>query len=148
MVVKGEMKVKSEELVTRIWNHVVNDLELDKLPESFEVGLNIIVDDYDIVSKSTELAPLNNMYEMIQMYIMTRKIEGLSEVTLKNYFRNLSRFSRHVFKNVKDVTTMDIRVYLAKYSQTGVKNSTISTHTDILRGFFGFLTDEEYIGKQ
>ena len=53
-------------------------------------------------------------------------------------------FSKHVMKNVLDVTEIDIRLYLANYAKTGVKTNTIVTTTDILRGFFTWLFDMEY----
>ena len=103
--------------------------------------------DYNVEDKETSLATMDNMGDMILMYLATRKTEGLSDTTLKGYARSLKRFSEHMRKNVEDITTMDIRVYLAHYSKTGVKNTTVGSHTDIIRGFFKFLEDEEYINK-
>lgn len=37
---------------------------------------------------------------------------------------------------------MDIRIYLINYSKTGVKNSTIATETNILKGFFNWFENE------
>lgn len=81
------------------------------------------------------------------MYLATRKTEGLADSSLKSYARTLGRFSNHMRKNVADITTMDIRIYISNYFKTGVKNTTLATHTDILRAFFSFLEDEDYIDK-
>ena len=106
-----------------------------------------ILYDYDVNTKCTALAVLDNMDDMILLYLATKKTEGLSDITLKSYGRTLGRFSYSMRQNVEDITTMDVRVYLANYAKTGVKTTTIATHTDILRGFFAWLEYEEYISK-
>lgn len=102
---------------------------------------------YTVEEKETSLAIIDNMNDMILLYLATRKTEGLSDITLEGYGRNLGRFADHMRKNVEDISTMDIRMYLARYSKTGVMNSTVATHTDILRGFFNWLKSEEYIDR-
>jgi len=103
--------------------------------------------DYELVPMSKELALLDNMNDKIMLYLATKKLDGLSIRTLESYSRHLNRFSNHIRKNVEDITAMDVRLHLANYAKTGVKNSTLSTETDILRGFFRWLEDEEYILK-
>lgn len=103
--------------------------------------------DYAIHKKETSLAVVDNMGDMILLYLATRKTEGLSDSTLKSYGRTLGWFADYMRRDVEDITTMDIRMYLARYGKTGVKNSTIATITDILRGFFNWLEGEEYIGR-
>lgn len=106
-----------------------------------------ILYDYDVSTKCTAIAVLDNMSDMILLYLATKKTEGLSDSTLKSYGRTLGRFADYFRRNVEDITTMDIRVYLANYSKTGVKITTVASHTDILRGFFNWLEDEEYITR-
>lgn len=103
--------------------------------------------DYTVSEKETSLAVIDNMGKMIMLYLATRKTEGLSDETLKSYGLTLGWFADSMRKNVENITAMDIRMYLARYSKTGVKNSTMATKTDILRGFFNWLEDEEYIPK-
>lgn len=102
---------------------------------------------YSIEDKPTSLAIIDNMSDMILMYLATRKTEGLADATLKGYGRTLGRFARYIKKNVEDVIAMDIRIYISKRSKEGLKNTTLANDTDILRGFFNFLEDEEYIHK-
>ncbi len=103
--------------------------------------------DYDITTKETLPAVIDNMKDMILLYLATRKTEGLSDKTIEGYGRTLGRFADTLRKNVEDVSAMDIRMYLASYAKTGVKNTTVATTTDILRGFFNWLEGEEYIPK-
>lgn len=106
-----------------------------------------ILYDYTVEDKPTSLAVIDNMQDMILMYLATRKTEGLADSTLKGYGRTIGRFSRFIKKNVEDVTVMDIRIYISKRSKEGLKNTTLANDTDILRGFFNFLEDEEYIHR-
>lgn len=103
--------------------------------------------DYATEDKPTSLAVIDNMSDMILMYLAIRKTEGLTDATLKGYGRTIGRFARFIKKNVEDVTAMDIRIYISNRSKQGLKNTTLANDTDILRGFFNFLEDEEYIGK-
>lgn len=103
--------------------------------------------EYEITPKETLPAIMDNMGDRILLYLASRKIEGLSENSIKQYGRTLGKFANQIRKNVEDVTTMDVRIYLANLSKTGVKNTTMATHTDILRGFFKWLESEDYIAK-
>ena len=103
--------------------------------------------DYNIEDKPTSLAVIDNMSDMILMYLATRKTEGLADSTLKGYGRTIGRFANFIKKNVEDVTAMDVRIYIANRSKQGLKNTTLANDTDVLRGFFSFLEDEEYIDK-
>ena len=103
--------------------------------------------EYLITDKETSIAVIDDMGDKILLYLATKNIEGLSETTLKGYGRTLGRFADYIRKNVEDITVMDLRVYLSNYTKTGVSNSTIASYTDILRGFFNWLEDEEYIRR-
>ncbi|MCF6464217.1 site-specific tyrosine recombinase/integron integrase [Clostridium sp. Cult1] len=103
--------------------------------------------DYTVEDKETLPAVIDNMSDMILLYLATRKTEGLADKTLEGYGRVLGRFSRHMRKNVEDITAMDIRMYIAQRSKENLKNTTLANDTDILRGFFNWLEEEEYIQK-
>ena len=102
---------------------------------------------YTIEDKETSLAVIDDMRDMILMYLATRKTEGLAKTTLEGYGRTLKRFSMAMRKNVGDVGAMDIRMYLSHRANEDIKNTTLANDTDILRGFFNFLENEEYIDK-
>lgn len=103
--------------------------------------------DYVVEDKETSLAVIDDMSDMILMYLATRKTEGLANTTLEGYGRTLGRFARVMRRNVADITAMDIRMYLANRSKENIKTTTLANDTDILRGFFNFLEDEEYVDK-
>lgn len=137
---KDEVIIRIVGKLDLVYGDVINQQDVKLILEE-------VLYDYDVKPKETALVPLNNMKDMIMLYLTSKKIEGLSDKTIENYGRNLFKFSNDIMKNVEDITAMDIRMHLANYAKTGVKNTTIATRTDILRGFFGWLQNEEYIAK-
>lgn len=133
------------EVVVRIVERITQAFAVD--PQEVREVIEEVLYDYDITPAQRALVVQNDMSEKIMLYLASKKIDGLSMRTLDGYRRYLGKFALAMRKNAEDVTTMDIRRYLAYYSQTGVKNSTIATITNILRGFFRWLEDEEYIQK-
>lgn len=139
--------MRKDEIIIRIVSKldVMYNDTIDQ--QKVKLALDEILYDYDINVKSTALVPMNNMQDRMMLYLASCKIEGKSDNTIKNYGRNLLKFANYLQKNIEDVTTMDIRMHLVDYAKTGVKNSTLSTRTDILRAFFNWLQNEEYIAK-
>lgn len=83
-----------------------------------------------------------------QMYFISKKIEGLSERTLQVYKYIVDEFLGFVKKSLNDITTNDIRYYLA-YSQEQTKctNSYNDTKRRYLNSFFSWLETEGYVSK-
>jgi integrase/recombinase XerD len=137
---KEAVVVRIVEKVSRVCTGTV---DLEAIREAVEDVLY----DYDLTPAQRALVVQDDMADKILLYLASRKIDGLSERTLEGYQRYLGKFALVMRMNVEDITTMDIRRYLAYYAQTGVKKTTISTISNVLRGFFKWLEDEEYIIK-
>lgn len=58
---------------------------------------------------------------------------------------NLNIFAEKVIIPIKEITTSDIRSYLAGYEH--LKPASISTKLSILKSFFGWLTEEEIVPR-
>lgn len=136
----NEATIKIVSRLDQLYGNLIDQQRVRQIVEDVLYG-------YDLSPKETLPATLDNMGDKILLYLATKKVDGLSSRTIESYGRHLGRFSRSMRKNIEDVTAMDVRIYLANYSKTGVKNTTIATETDILRGFFKWLEDEEYISK-
>lgn len=138
--------MNKEEVVVRIVGKI--NLEFPEVDQRVvrEIVQEVLYD-YDLTPLERSLVVQNNMADKVLLFLATKKIDGLSKTTLEAYHRHLNRFSLYMRKNVEDITTMDIRMYLATYAKTGVKNTTVATEASILKSFFGWLEDEEYIGK-
>ena len=91
---------------------------------------------YTITRESDETR--SDLRRRIKYYLGAKKIDGLSERTLKNYKANLESFAAKVEKSAAKITTDDIRGYIAYLDET---------HINTLRAFFGWLHTEEKIKK-
>lgn len=136
----NELTVK---LVSSISNEYSN-ISVTRLQEIVES----IIYDYNIKPQERSLTVVNDMYDKILLYLATKKLNGLSNLTLKNYNRRLIFFSNYIKKDVCEITAIDIRRYLVVYgTQRNIKKSTMNTIISELKSFFEWLVDEEYITK-
>lgn len=104
-----------------------------------------ILNDYEIKERSKALV-VSDIPQKSQMFLAVKKLDGLSEGSLYNYTLHLKRFNNFIVRPVNLITTTDIRVYLAMLDQK-VSPNTLNTCISILKSFFSWLTDEEYIEK-
>ena len=81
-------------------------------------------------------------------FISAKRVEGCSEKTLEYYLSTIEKMLTAIGKWVKDITTDDLRGYLAKYQQdNGSSKVTIDNIRRIFSSFFSWLEDEDYIVK-
>lgn len=127
--------------IAKILNRDDVDIVLAKLDK--------VAADYDISEKSTEIMVLDDIFPQIaKTYIAVKNLEGCSHNTIELYGRQLKNFFEWVGKLPEDITTNDIRLFLAGYkTQRGVSDRTLDKYRQIIRGFFTWATDEEYIMK-
>jgi len=104
-----------------------------------------LLQDYTVVKNETSLT-ISDIPEKITMYLQAKKLEGLSDLTLQNYFYFLRKLSEHTHKQVRDITLNDLRMFLFKECE-GVKSSTANTKVCYLQSFFKWMVDEEIIDK-
>lgn len=104
-----------------------------------------ILADYRI---TRETGREGDLAKRIASFLAAKKIDGLSDKTLKNYREMLHAFAARTDKPAARVTTDDIRAYIAYLSQERrLKDSSINTHINTLRSFFGWLDMEDHIKR-
>lgn len=93
-------------------------------------------------------------YEMTEsekwykMFFISKKLQGLSERTLKIYNYEINKLILKINKPLDKITTDDIRYYLACYQLQGNANQTTIDNTRrYINTFFQWLEDEEHIQK-
>lgn len=86
-----------------------------------------------------------NLSDNINLFLSAKKLEGLSEKTLKNYRIHLNIFAQDVKKHIENITSADIRIHLSKFSH--LKMSSLSHKLTILKSFFGWVSVEEIIQR-
>lgn len=111
--------------------------------------LDIIANDYDIKQKGqVPMVYIGDTPEVVKTFIACKKIEGYSYGTLINYRNHLMNFFRFVNKDIKDVYTNDIRIFLYQYQQERkVSNRTLNKYQENLKSFFAWCYEEGYIDK-
>ncbi|MCI7322377.1 MAG: tyrosine-type recombinase/integrase, partial [Lachnospiraceae bacterium] len=84
--------------------------------------------------------------ETVEIYIVAKKISGLSEKTLYLYLMVLKDFFHTVCKKPEKVTASDIRLYLYQYQKVhGTSNRTLDCRRTIICSYFNWMASEEYI---
>lgn len=128
---------------------LINDLTVNIMtafPETDEVKLTIrveeVVGNFDARMKTID-GLKDDLIDNIKLYISAKRLEGLSELTLEDYYRELMLFEYKVSKPTVRITTADIRQYLGGID--GVMASTQGKKLSVIKSFFVWLVDEEII---
>ncbi|WP_059049040.1 tyrosine-type recombinase/integrase [Paenibacillus senegalimassiliensis] len=106
--------------------------------------LSIAIAKYHI-QKVEEDEPHPDSDEKLKMFLSSKRLEGLSPLTLDGYQMELRIFFRKVIKRTDAVTAADIRAYLGQYNH--LKMSTVGRKLSVLKSFFGWLAAEELIQR-
>ena len=84
----------------------------------------------------------------IKIFLAAKRVEGCSEKTVRYYDSTIRNVLNTIKKDVKSVTTDDLRMYLDDYQKrSGASKVTIDNIRRILSSFFAWLEDEDYIIK-
>lgn len=86
--------------------------------------------------------------DLMELFLAAKRIEGCSEKSLKYYQATIEATISGIGKDVKHITTDDIRTYLTDYqAKKQSSRVTIDNIRRILSSFFSWLEDEDYILK-
>ena len=89
-----------------------------------------------------------SMVEDVELFLAAKRLEGCSERTLRYYSGVLARFTGEVRKPAHEVTTEDVRDYLAAYSRDGrAGKATVDNVRRVVSSFFSWLEAEDHIYK-
>ena len=86
-----------------------------------------------------------DVIEKVDQFLAAKKLEGYSPFTLKSYELDLKIFTENVVRPAAEITTQEIRSYLAEYEH--LKPSSMASKLSVLKSFFGWLTEEEIIPR-
>jgi integrase/recombinase XerD len=109
--------------------------------------IETVLNDYEIGCKEKSLVK-TDIPERIEYYIAVKRLEGRNEKTLSNYMQDLMMLTDYIVKPVNMITTNDLRMFLATIKNVRkLKDSTMETKINNLKGFFKWLKSEEIIIK-
>lgn len=113
-------------------------------------GIRIILNNYDISPKRTEIILTNDdkRQKAIQMFIVTKKVEGCTESTIHYYMGTLRRFFNEINQRLDEITADQIRYYLAiRSTRDGLGKTSQDNELRVLKSFFKWCSGEEYIDR-
>ena len=112
-------------------------------------SLYITLQYYDISRKTTELAvyePQDNEI-LVKKFLMSKKIKGCTDRTLFYYSKEIRKILEKIGKPVTEITTDDIRIWIAKRIRDGVSATTIGNEKRVLSSFLTYVQGEDIIHK-
>jgi integrase/recombinase XerD len=131
--------------VARLMNDL-NVLVSTMFPEAdmnvLPVRLEEVLCNYNIERKS-DMQMDQDLPEKVELYLASKKIEGLSSKTLKGYKSELRLFTDYCKKPTSLVNAADIRGFLASFESA--KMSTIGQKLSVLKSFFAWMVKEEIL---
>lgn len=121
-----------------------------ELMKKLEEILIMSLHDYNVQKNenalSTKVETPNERY--IQRFIAIKKVNGLSERSLKLYYYEITRMFSCLNKPMKDITTDDIRYYLASEKMDkGISNCYLNGKLRCMKTFFKTMRIEGYVKK-
>ena len=104
---------------------------------------------YEVKQKESDMGEwCDELPEVVQTYLVCKRMAGLSNSTLNNYKIILNVFFREVKKEPQLVTANEIRKFLYAYQeQKGVSRRTIDKYREYITRFFTWAHDEGYISN-
>lgn len=138
-------KIK-EQILTNIKTYLVNQLTEEQINS---VVIIVSKEIKDVTVSSNKDLPSTEVIDNIKIrnnYLATKKIEGLSNNSIRAYKFSIDKMLTYFDCDLKDITTNHLRVFFAEYNKT-VSLVTVDNIRRNLNSFFQWLEDEDYIDK-
>lgn len=138
-----------EKLINRTLLEIQDHLSGDQLRRLKDV-LTIECSKYLITEQKNEVVIYDETSDIAtyKQFFVSKKIQGLSSGTLNLYMQTINLFMRSVRKSFSDVTTNDIRLFIANREMNDrVSKGTLARERGCIVRFFKWLCNEEYISK-
>lgn len=104
--------------------------------------------EYEIAERCTSIEPYDNGNEQIlKRYAACLIVDGKSQNTVKQYIRTCRKLHEVIGKPYTEMNAYDVRFFLAKEMERGVKDQTRENQRANLSAFFQWMTIEEIIPK-
>ena len=134
-----------ENLINDIEQAMLGVLNNEQMSQLRKV-LDYTFRDINVSSKNNEECSGNS--ELIDIFLSAKRVEGCSDKSMHYYRSTLNNAIRKIGKNIRHITTDDLRSYLNDYQLTsGATKATVDNIRRILSSFFSWLEDEDYIVK-
>ena len=138
-----------EKLINRTLLELQDQLSGDQLKKLKDI-LTVECANYLITEQKNEVVIYDETSDIAayKQFFVSKKIQGLSSGTLNLYMQTINLFMRSVRKLFSDVTTNDIRLFIANREMIdNVSKGTLARERGCIVRFFKWLCNEEYITK-
>lgn len=118
--------------------------------------LNKVMTTLDCVSTSYKMEQMttdltvykDEVPQLVKMFMVSKKVEGKSDKTLKTYMQLYKTFFKWIRKEPEAVTTNDVRTFIALYQQErNISMRTMESFRRALSSLYIWATAEEYVVK-
>lgn len=134
-----------EEIVSEVVQQMLPFLDnvgVKKLQEVLEHTLFY----YEVTASEVERE--DDSEDLVKAFLSAKRIEGCSDKTLKYYQTTIDAMRSETEKNLRRITTEDLRNYLTEYqARKNLSRVTVDNVRRILSSLFAWLEDEDYILK-
>ena len=105
-----------------------------------------IMREYDV--QTAQVYDRSNLPRRVEAFLAAKRIDGCRPKTIKGYRERLKLFMTQCSKPVQQITTDDLREYLAYLvDERHLMDNSVQAHINTLRSFFSWLVDEDNIRK-
>lgn len=141
------MEDKRNKLLEEMKNVVICNVN-PKQADDIINALTIVLGNYEVYDRCTDIAVRSDINEkLMQRYASCLLIDGKSLKTIAQYKRTLQRLEDYLGKPFPEMTSYDIRIFLAYDKQRGVSNRSLENTRMYVSAFFQWMTNEEIIPK-
>lgn len=140
-----------EDIITDVIQRMQDCLD-DGQSAKLKNVLHIVLHDVELSESRYDIAESNGYMEsnarIMQQYFGTLMIEGKSPRTIERYRLAMRMLLDFFGKSIKEITTNDLRYYLAWYKETRhVSGTTLDGMRRVFTACFNWLEQEDYIYK-
>lgn len=126
----------------KVINEILMQMEPHISIENLRILENVIIKALyyvEVMKKETELSTeMDDNDYLLQLYEMNVRKDGLSEKTIKNYMYAMRNMLCLTNKNIRRITSIDIKFYLDRYAGKGNKAKTVNNQKRFLSAVFSW----------
>ncbi|AGX41476.1 site-specific tyrosine recombinase/integron integrase [Clostridium saccharobutylicum] len=122
-------------------SNILNNIQMEELHK-------VLVNSLGRLESNKEKLYSEKEMDYLSIFICAKQVEGCSEKSIKYYKSTIENMLKIIEKNIKYITTEDLREYLADYQKKSLCSKVnLDNIRRILSSFFSWLEDENYILK-
>lgn len=118
----------------------------DECLDTVSQEMRVLLHEFDVQPKETALAVYDGYPAAYKVYMVSKRIQALSEKTLYLYKIILEDMLNTIKKDLADITTNDLRIYLYQLKEKrNICDKTVDSRRHALNSFFTWAHNEGYI---